>query len=133
MFMRRSIFKGGSDLNIEIHQKRSRRQKAHPFRRPSQHLFTTTIKFDDLWKHLVLESQKASKCGFIFSSIASDMLKIPKQTSRWNLVIQCRDFSSGLMLKYVFDHYQYLDSLLKCNCRPMAVICGPWMHGSGVQ
>ena len=133
MFMRRSIFKGGSDLNIEIRQKRSRRQKANPFWRTSQHLFTTTIKFDDLWKHLVLESQKESKCGFILASIASDMLKIPKQTSWWNLVMQCRDFSSESTLKYVFDHYQYLGSLLKCDCRPMAVIYVPWMHRSGVQ
>jgi len=133
MFMRRSIFKGGSDLNIEIHQERSWRQKANLFRRTSQHLYKTTIKFDDLWKYLVLESQKESKCGFIFASITSDMLKIPKQTSWCNLVMQCRDFSSGSTLKYVFDHYQYLNSLLKCDCRPMAVIYGPWMHISGAQ
>jgi len=135
MFMRHSIFKGGSDLDIEIHKKRSRWQKANPFEgtSPDNVLCKATIKFDDLWKHLVLESQKGSKCGFIFTSIVSEMLKIPKQTSRWNLVMQCRDFSSGSTLKYILDHYQYLDSLFKCNCRPMAVIYGPWMHISGVQ
>ena len=135
IFMWRSIVKEGSDLNIEIHKKRSWLQKANLFKRTSQYnvLCKATIKFDDLWKHLVLESQKGSKCGFIFTSIASDMLKIPKQTSQWNSVMQCQYFSSGSTLKHVFDHYQYLDSLLKCNCRPMAVIYGPWMHRSGLQ
>jgi len=69
MFMRRSIIKGGNDLFIEIHKKRSRWQKANPFEGTSQDnvLCKATIKFDDLWKHLVLESQTESKCGFIFA------------------------------------------------------------------
>jgi len=78
MFMRRSIVKEGSDSNIEIHKKRSRWQKANPFERTSQDnvLCKATIKFDNLWKHLVLKSQKESKCKLILVSIASDMLKI---------------------------------------------------------
>jgi len=79
MLMRRSIVKEGSDLNIEIYKKRSRWRKTIPLECTSEDnvLCKATIKFDDLWKHLVLESQKESRCELIFVSIASNILKIP--------------------------------------------------------
>jgi len=42
------------------------------------------IKVDDLWRHLVAESQKEKKYELVFVSIAFDGLRIPQQTSRQN-------------------------------------------------
>ena len=85
IFMRCSIFKEGSDLNIEIY-KESRRKKimtrGHTLE--GDLLCQVNIKFDDLWRHLVSESQKESKCELIFVSIASNGLRIPQQISRQN-------------------------------------------------
>jgi len=88
MFMQHSIIKEGGDLNIEIH-KESRRRKIITLGRISEGdlLCEVNIKFDVLWKHLVLESQKESKCELIFALIGSNMLKIPQQTSQWNSVM----------------------------------------------
>ena len=84
MFMQHSIIKEGSDLNIEIH-KESRRRKIITLGLISggDLVCEVNIKFDDLWKHLVLESQKETKCELILSSITSDILRELQQTSRW--------------------------------------------------
>jgi len=73
-----SIFEEGNNLNIEIY-KESRRRKAVTLGRAPEGdlLCQVSIKFDDLWRHLVCESQKETKCELIFSSVASDGLTIP--------------------------------------------------------
>ena len=83
--MRCSIFKEGDDLNIEIY-KESQQKKIITLGRTSEGdlLCRVSIKFDDLWRHLVFESQKETKCELIFVSIASNGLRIPQQTSRQN-------------------------------------------------
>ena len=74
-----SIVKEGSDLNIEIHKKCPRWQKLIHLKCTSEDnvACTATIKFNDICKHLALESQKEPKCRLILVSIASNMLKIP--------------------------------------------------------
>jgi len=83
--MQCSIFKEGSDLNIEIY-KGSRRKKIITLGRTLEGdlVCQVNIKFDDLWRHLVSESQKETKCKLIFVSIASNGLRIPQQISRQN-------------------------------------------------
>ena len=84
IYTRCSILKEGSDLDIKIH-KESRRQKIITLGLISEGdlLCEVNIKFDDLWKHLVLESQQETKCELILASITSDILREPQQTSRW--------------------------------------------------
>ena len=79
-----SIFEEGNDLNIEIYKKHSRRLKIITFGRVSEDelLCKASIGFDDLWKHLVSESQKEAKCELVFALIASNILRVPQQTSR---------------------------------------------------
>jgi len=85
-FMRCRIVKEGSELNIEIHKESQRKKIFTLGRAPEGNLVCNArIEFDVLWKHLVLESRKETKCEFILVSIAYDMLKIPQQTSQWNL------------------------------------------------
>jgi len=104
--MQHSIIKEGGDLNIEIY-KESRRQKIFTLGLISEGdlLCEVNIKFDVLWKHLVLEPQKEPKCEFIFVLIASNMLRIPQQTLQWNSVTLCQDYSSRSSLRYGFDCY----------------------------
>ena len=68
-----SILKEGSDLNIEIH-KYSQREKYLGIRHANKDngRCKASINFDDLWKHLVSEAQKETKCELIFSSITLD-------------------------------------------------------------
>jgi len=68
--MRCSIFEEGNDLNIEIYEKHSLRQ--------DELLCKASIRFDNLWKHLVSESQKEAKCELVFASIASNILRVPQ-------------------------------------------------------
>ena len=44
-----------------------------------------SIKFDDLWKHLVSKSQMETKCELFLALISSNMLRMPQPTSQWNL------------------------------------------------
>jgi len=134
IFIRCSIVKEGSDLDTEIH-KESRRRKIITLGRAPQGdlLCKASIRFDDLWEHLILELQEEANRELILVSIAYDRLKIPQQTFQWDLQMQRWDFSSGSSPKYAFDCYQYINSLSKCIYRPMGVICRPWMHKSGVQ
>ena len=85
-FMRCRIVREGSDLRTEIHKESQRRKIITLGRAPEGDLVCSArIDFDVLWEHLVLESQKEIKCELILASIAYDMLKIPQQTSQWNL------------------------------------------------
>ena len=81
--MRCSIFEEGNDLNIEIYKKHSLRLKIRTFGHASQDelLCKANIQFDNLWKHLS-ESQKEAKCELVFALIASNILRVPQQTSR---------------------------------------------------
>ena len=42
-----------------------------------------SIIFDDLWKHLVSEAQKETKCELIISSITLHLLRVLQPTSTW--------------------------------------------------
>ena len=68
--MRCSIFEEGNDLNVEIYEKHSLRQ--------DKLLCKASIRFDDLWKHLVSESQKESKCELVFTLISLNILRVPQ-------------------------------------------------------
>ena len=72
--MQCSIFEEGNDLNIEIYEKHSLWQ--------DKLLCKVSIWFDDLWKHLVSESQKEAKCELVFTLIALNILRVPQQTLR---------------------------------------------------
>jgi len=130
-----SIFKEGSVLNIKIYKKHSLRQKFLAFGRASEDkpLCEAAIRFDDLWKHLVSESQKITKCESIVTSIASDILRTPQQTSRQISLMQFQDCSSGLSLRYALNRFQHEDSLLKFNHRPATLLWLHWMSSSRVQ
>jgi len=83
IFIRCSIVKEGSDLDIEIYKESRRRKIITLGRAPQGNLLCkASIKFDDLWEHLVLELQKEIKCELILVSIAYGRLKIPQQTSQ---------------------------------------------------
>ena len=127
-----SILEEGSVLNIKIYKKNSLRQKILPFGRASEDepLCNVAIEFDDLWKHLVSESQKITKCKSIFTLIASDILRTPQQTSRWISWMRFQDCSSGSSLRYALNHFQHEDSLLKFNHRPSTLLWPHWMYNS---
>jgi len=122
IFIRCSIFKEGNDMNIEIY-KESRGKKIITFGSASEGnlLCQVSIKFDDLWRHLVSESQNEMKCKLIFVSITSGGLMIPQQTSRQNLFLRSQDCSFGSSPRY--DYFRNdEDSLFRYNRRHMAVI-----------
>lgn len=126
IFMQCSIFKEENDLNIEIYKESQQRKIITLGRASEGHLLCrASIKFNDLWRHLVSESRKEIKCELIFTSVASDKLRILQRTLQWNLLMQCQDFSSTLLPRYTFHYYQYVDPLSRCDCRPTAVIYGP--------
>ena len=74
MFMWRSMLVEGSELNIEIHKKHSRRQKI--LTGPEGSMPKANIKFDDLWKHL--SSTTGKNCERIFTLISPDLLIGPQ-------------------------------------------------------
>jgi len=82
--MRCSIFEEGNDLNVEIYKKHSLRLEIKTFGCALQDelLCKASIRFDDLWKHLVSESQKEEKCELVFTLIASNILRVPQPTSK---------------------------------------------------
>ena len=97
-----SILKDGSDLKIEIHKTHSWQSKILSlWRTPkSDSPCKTRINFDDLWKHLISEAQKATKCESIFASISPDLLRVLQWTSRWSLIIRLKDYTSGSSQRY---------------------------------
>ena len=83
IFIRWGIFERGSDLKIEIYRESVWRIITTLGRTSAGALLCrVNIKFDDLWKHLVSESQKTIKCELVFAPIASDILTAPQPTSR---------------------------------------------------
>ena len=60
----------------------------------------TSIKFDDLWKHLVSEAQKETKCKLIFSSITLHLIRVLQPTSTWNFIIRSKDCVSVSLPRY---------------------------------
>jgi len=97
--VRCSILKEGSDLNIHIHKKHFRPWKILMHNSKDDLMCKTNIEFDDLWQHLI---SKETKCKMIFALIAPDILKIPQQTSRWDLMIQFQGYSSGWSPRYAY-------------------------------
>ena len=68
IFIRCSILEEGSDLNIEIY-KESRQKKIMTLGRTLEGdlVCQVNIKFDDLWRHLVSESQKETNVSLSLS------------------------------------------------------------------
>ena len=117
-----SILEGGSDLNIEIH-KYFRREK-YGMRRGNKDNSPcrTSIKFDDLWKHLVSEEQEGTKCELIFCSITLDF---PQRASA-NFKVELENPIQGLHIWVVAevrysDCYQHVYPRLKSSHRPTIV------------
>jgi len=50
-----------------------------------------SIKYEDLWDHLVSETQEGTKCRLIFASIASSLLRILEQITKWNFPMLFQD------------------------------------------
>jgi len=75
--MQYSILQQESDLNIEIYRKHPLRQKIFSFGCISDDpLCQVSIKFNNLWDHLVSQTQEGTKCRLIFVSIALSLLGI---------------------------------------------------------
>jgi len=126
-----SIFEQGADLTIKLY-KESRRRKLLTLGRASEGdlLCQVSVKFDDLWKHLVSESQKTTKCELIFVSIASDILTAPQRSSRWISMMQFQGCISGSSLRYALNRFQHENSLFTFNQRLMTVTWALSMHKS---
>ena len=45
------------------------------------YLCKASVKFNNLWKHLISEAQKETKYRLIFSLITSDLIKVLQLTS----------------------------------------------------
>jgi len=97
-----SILKQESDLDIEIHRKYPLRQKILSLGRISKDdpLCKISVKFDDLWDHLVSETQEGTNCRLIFASFASNLLRILQQISRWNPPMEFQDYNFGSLPRY---------------------------------
>jgi len=68
IFIQCSIFEHESDLTIKIYKKSQRRRIVTFGRAPEGDILCqVSIKFDDLWKYLVSESQKTRKCELILA------------------------------------------------------------------
>jgi len=127
-FMWYSILKQESDLDIEIHRKHPLRQKIFSFGRISDDpLCRVSIKFNDLWDHLVSQTQEGTKCRLIFVSIALSLLRVIQQISKWNSPMEFQDCNSGLSLRYAI-FLQYVECRLKSRRRPMTANLVPWLH-----
>ena len=115
-----SILKEGSDLNIEIHEY-YRREKYFGIRHGNKDNVPcrTSIKFDDLWKHLVSEEQEGTKCELIFCSITLDF---PQRASA-NFKVEFENPIQGLHICVVAevrysDRYQHVYPRLKLVIGP---------------
>jgi len=127
-FMWYSILKQESDLDIEIHRKHPLRQKIFSFGRISDDpLCRVSIKFNDLWDHLVSQTQEGTKCRLIFVSIALSLLRVIQQISKWNSPMEFQDCNFGLSPRYAI-FLQYVERRLKSRRRPMTANLVPWLH-----
>ena len=54
----------------------------------------------DLWKHLVSEARKETKCKLIYSSITLHLLRVLQPTSTWNFIIRSKDCVSVSSPRY---------------------------------
>jgi len=118
-----SILKEGSDLNIEIHEY-FRREKYLGIRHDNKDNVPckTSIKFDDLWKHLVSEEQEGTKCELIFCSITLDF----SQGASANFKVELENLIQGLHIWVVaevcyLDCCQHVYLRLKSSHRPTIV------------
>ena len=113
-----SILNKGSDLNIEIH-KYSQSGKYFGIRHSNKDHSPcrTSIKFDDLWKHLVSEKQEGTKCELIFCSITLDF---PQHVSA-NFKVEFGNPIQGLCL-CVIAEVCHLDYRYICG---LSLLIGP--------
>ena len=130
-----SILKEGSDLKIEIHEY-YRREKYLGIRHGNKDNSPcrTSIKFDDLWKHLVSEAQKGTKCELIFCSITLDF---SHRTSA-NFKVEFEKPIQGLHIWVIAevrysDCYHHVYPRLKSSHRPMTVTWARCVHKSKPQ
>ena len=100
IFMWRSMLAEGNEMSIEIHKKRPQRRKIFTRDPGSEEgsMPKANIKFDDLRKHL--SSRTETNCEGIFTSISHDLLTGHQSTSRWNLIIQFKDYNCGWSSRY---------------------------------
>jgi len=90
----------GSELNIEIHKKRSQLWKKL-IREPGSEegpVPKANIKFDDLRKHL--SSRTGTNREGIFTLIAPSLSRL-QQISRCNLMIRSKNYNCGWSSRYV--------------------------------
>jgi len=101
MFMWCRRFQEGSNLNIEIHEC-FRRPKIFRSKNISQDnlLCKVSVKFNDLWEHLVSEAQQETSCELIFASFISHLLRVPQRTSRRSSLILFQGYNFGLSPRY---------------------------------
>jgi len=92
-----------------MHRKHPLRQKIFSFGHISDDPpCRVSIKFNDLWNHLVSQTQEGTKCTLIFVSIALGLLRINQQISKWNSLMEFQDCNSGLSPRYVI-FLQYVE------------------------
>ena len=125
-----SILNQKSDLDIKIHRKYSLQQKIFSFRYILDNsLCWVSIKFNNLWDHLVSETQEGTKYRLIFVSITFSLLRVFQQISKWNSPMEFQDCNSGSSLRYAI-FLQYVECRLKSSRRPMTANSVPWLHKS---
>jgi len=100
-----SILNEGSDLNIEIHEY-YRREKYFGIRHSNKDSSPcrTSIKFDDLWKHLVSKEQEGTKCELVFCLITLDF----PQCASANFKVELENPIQGLHI-WVIAKVRYSD------------------------
>jgi len=97
-----SILEQESDLDIEVHRRHPRRQKILSL----GWIFKDDppckgrVKFNDLWDHLVSETQKGTKCELISVSTVPNLLRILQQILRLNFPMEFQDYNSGSLPRY---------------------------------
>jgi len=100
--VRCSLLQQKNDLDIEIHRKYPLQQKILSPGRifKDDPPCKVSVKFDDLWDHLVSETQEGTTCRLIFDSIAPFFLRILQQISRLKSPMGFQDYTSGLSPRY---------------------------------
>ena len=131
IFIQCSIFEHESDLTIKIYKK-SRRRRIVTFGRASEGdlLCQVSIKFDDLWKHLVFWITEDKK---MWVDLCLNRFRYAHGTTV-KFKVDFNDEISGLKFWIVAEVYtQSLSTwkfLIKFNQRLMTVTWALWMHKS---
>jgi len=131
-FMWCSILKQESNLDIEIHRKHPLRWKISSpgLIKKDDSPCKVSIKYDDLWDHLVSEAEEGTKCRLIFASFASSPLRV---STLANFKVEFPNEIPGLHFWIVAEvryhgYCEDLDFLLKSKCRLVNVTWVPLIH-----